>query len=38
MSTCALTRRTLLAGGAVLATTTVLPRVVGAAGRVVAPA
>jgi putative spermidine/putrescine transport system substrate-binding protein len=38
MSSPAITRRTLLAGGAVLATTTLLPRPVAAAGRVVAPA
>jgi len=37
MSTPALTRRTLLAGGAVLATTTLLPRPARAAGRIVAP-
>ena len=37
MSIPALTRRTLLAGGAVLATTTVLPRPARAAGRIVAP-
>ena len=37
MSTPALTRRTLLAGGAVLATTTVLPRLARAAGRIVSP-
>jgi putative spermidine/putrescine transport system substrate-binding protein len=37
MSTPALTRRTLLAGGAVLATTTVLSRLASAAGRIVSP-
>jgi len=37
MSTPALTRRTLLAGGAVLATTTLLPRPAHAAGRIIAP-
>jgi putative spermidine/putrescine transport system substrate-binding protein len=37
MSTPALTRRTLLAGGAVLATTTLLPRPARAAGRIIAP-
>src|SRR5262245_15532846 len=37
MSTPARTRRTLLAGGAVLATTTLLPRPARAAGRIVSP-
>ena len=37
MSSPALTRRRLLAGGAVLATTTLLPRAARAAGRIVAP-
>ena len=37
MSTPALTRRTLLAGGAVLATTTLLPRPARAASRIIAP-
>src|SRR5690349_4815005 len=37
MSTPALTRRTLLAGGAVLATTTLLPRPARGAGRIVSP-
>ena len=37
MSRTEISRRTLLAGGAVLATTTLLPRHAAAAGRVVAP-
>ena len=38
MFTPPITRRALLAGGAVLVTTSAFPRIAGAAGRVVAPA